>query len=467
MSARLAARPVEIWDRSRVATSRDVQYKWDFFVSYTRADQPWAEWIAWVLEEDGHRVLIQAWDFVPGSNWIQGMQAGTRDAARTIAVLSGSYLDSVYGGVEWQTALASDPDGSGRRLLVARVETCQRPGLLAGVVGIDLFGVPEKEARTRLQSMVKAALTGRAKPTAPPRFPGEARAVPREPSFPGDDRGYTGESAGEPPKDQRKGGVSAGSGNRFQQLRTPVQAGVVIGFLGLLAAVLATVLVLINSHSSPPRSQQHPNLVSLPSKGVDTVAYSFDGNYLAAGNADGRVRVWRTGTWHLVSSMTDPHSRGVNSVAFNPANSLLAAGDANGHIYLWAGGHATVLTDPSGAAVRSVVFSADNQVTVGGDSAGNVYVWRVSSGKVIEPLVDPDSKGVESVAFNASTTTIAAADGNGRVYLWLYKLTRTLKYRTGNAALSVAYSPDDKHLAVASADGNVYVELVDPASGRK
>jgi hypothetical protein len=30
--------------------------------------------MAWVLEEDGHTVLIQAWYFVPGSNWIQGIE---------------------------------------------------------------------------------------------------------------------------------------------------------------------------------------------------------------------------------------------------------------------------------------------------------------------------------------------------------------------------------------------------------
>jgi hypothetical protein len=61
---------------------------WDFFIFYTQVDRAWAEWIAWMLEDDGHRVLIQAWDFVPGSNWIHGMQTGMRDATRTIAVMS-------------------------------------------------------------------------------------------------------------------------------------------------------------------------------------------------------------------------------------------------------------------------------------------------------------------------------------------------------------------------------------------
>ena len=71
---------------------------WDFFVSYTQADRQWAEWVAWQLEEDGYRVLIQAWDFVGGSNWIHNMQDGIIRAERTLAVLSDAYLESVYGG---------------------------------------------------------------------------------------------------------------------------------------------------------------------------------------------------------------------------------------------------------------------------------------------------------------------------------------------------------------------------------
>lgn len=73
----------------------DTYEGWDFFVSYTQADRAWAVWIAWVLEEAGYRVLIQAWDFVPGSNWVKRMQDGTARAARTIAALSDEYLESV------------------------------------------------------------------------------------------------------------------------------------------------------------------------------------------------------------------------------------------------------------------------------------------------------------------------------------------------------------------------------------
>ena len=158
---------------------------WDFFVSYSQADRAWAEWVAWILEEYGYRVLIQAWDFVPGTNWVQGMQAGTTDAARTIAVLSADYLASVYGGAEWQAAWAGDPAGTGRRLLTVRVAACDRPGLLATVVGVDLFRLSETAAKDRLLDMVSAVIKGRAKPEVKPGFPGTGRAMPRAARFPG------------------------------------------------------------------------------------------------------------------------------------------------------------------------------------------------------------------------------------------------------------------------------------------
>lgn len=167
-----------------MVTTDDAQSPtWDFFISYTQADRAWAEWIAWTLEEDDHRVLVQAWDFVSGTNWIQGMQSGAALATRTIAVLSDDYLKSVYGGAEWHAAWAADPDGSGRKLLPVRVGDCDRPGLLAGVVSIDVFGVDEAKAKARLRRMAAGALAGRAKPTSQPPFPG--RAMPREARFPG------------------------------------------------------------------------------------------------------------------------------------------------------------------------------------------------------------------------------------------------------------------------------------------
>jgi TIR domain len=145
---------------------------WDFFVSFTRSDRSWAEWVAWQLEDLRYRVLLEPWDFVGGSNWIGAMQAGITRSERTIAVLSSAYLDARYAAAEWQAAWAADPMGAERKLLVVRVSPCDRPGLLGGVVSVDLFDKSEPLAKMELHRMVDGALAGRAKPSQPPPFPG-------------------------------------------------------------------------------------------------------------------------------------------------------------------------------------------------------------------------------------------------------------------------------------------------------
>lgn len=153
----------------------------DFFVSYTGIDEKWAEWISWELEEAGYTVILQGWDFDPGSHFVAEMHRATQAARRTIAVLSAAYVTSSYAEAEWQEAWREDPDGAERKLLVFRIEDCDRPGLLGQLVSVDLFGVDQHVARSRL---LAAARSGRRKPPLPPDFPAQEPPI-TEPPFPG------------------------------------------------------------------------------------------------------------------------------------------------------------------------------------------------------------------------------------------------------------------------------------------
>ena len=106
----------------------------DYFVSYTSADRPWAEWIAWELEAAGCSTIVQAWDMQPGANFVVEMQRATRAAERTIAVLSPAFLESPYCEAEWAAAFAKDPVGLRRALVPVRVRDCDPVGLLGPIV---------------------------------------------------------------------------------------------------------------------------------------------------------------------------------------------------------------------------------------------------------------------------------------------------------------------------------------------
>jgi WD40 repeat protein len=163
----------------------------DFFVSYTAADRAWAEWIAGELDGAGYQVVVQAWDFPPGTSWAHEMDRAISDATRVIPVLSPAYLESTYGRSEWLPFWRDDPLGKSRAVLPVRVAEVEPSGLLGGVVWIDLAGLDEQRARDTLLDGVRRGTSGDGRPATPRPFPGSGSGGPRfpgaVPESPGDD----------------------------------------------------------------------------------------------------------------------------------------------------------------------------------------------------------------------------------------------------------------------------------------
>jgi hypothetical protein len=158
----------------------------DFFISYTKADKVWAEWIAWTLEEAGLSVIIQAWDFRPGGNFILDMQRAASETEKTIVVLSPAYLQAEYTQPEWAAAFAQDPQGKQRKLIPVRVAKCEPTGILAAIIYVDLLGLPKDDAH----AVLLGAFSERAKPASAPSFPGDSKsqapiATQAPPAYPG------------------------------------------------------------------------------------------------------------------------------------------------------------------------------------------------------------------------------------------------------------------------------------------
>jgi len=152
----------------------------DFFISYTHVDQQWAEWITWQLEEAGYTTILQAWDFHAGDNFVRNMDRATKQAERTIAVVSPDYFASNFTHSEWGAAFRRDPKGEQGLLVPVRVRPCDVEGLLGPIVYIDLVDQNEQVAQVTLLAKVKRE---RYKPTKAPAFP--PAAAHTRPTFPG------------------------------------------------------------------------------------------------------------------------------------------------------------------------------------------------------------------------------------------------------------------------------------------
>jgi hypothetical protein len=160
---------------SRTLTSQPPFYRIgmkDFFISYTGADQQWAEWIALQLHHADYSTILQAWDFHAGGNFVLEMHRAAKESSRTLAVLSKRYLDANFTNPEWAAAFVKDPQGNERLLVPVRIEDFKPDGLFEALIYIDLVGLSENDANAKLLTKIAATMQGGSVIPATVGFPG-------------------------------------------------------------------------------------------------------------------------------------------------------------------------------------------------------------------------------------------------------------------------------------------------------
>ncbi|GGQ01906.1 ATP-binding protein [Streptomyces pseudogriseolus] len=138
-----------------------------FFISYAGTDRPWAEWVGWHLEQAGHQVILDVWDWRTGDNFVQRMDEALKRADAVIALFSTSYFEDERWTTEEWTAAVAHRD----RLIPLALEpltTNDLPRILAAKLRKNLHSLDETAALTALREAVNSG----SRPTAAPPFPG-------------------------------------------------------------------------------------------------------------------------------------------------------------------------------------------------------------------------------------------------------------------------------------------------------
>jgi WD40 repeat protein len=149
-----------------------------------------------------------------------------------------------------------------------------------------------------------------------------------------------------------------------------------------------------------------------PSKTI-SIALSPNGQRLAAGAADGSVRLWDSQTGKLVRTLRG-HRDEVLSVAFSPDGKELLSGSRDGDARIWnlSNGAATVLR-AHGGPVFDANFSSDGRwiVTAGPTTAG---IWPAATGRLAFLLHGPGPV-IRAALFVPRSLRIFTAGDDGTV----------------------------------------------------
>ncbi|HEX6249652.1 MAG TPA: helix-turn-helix domain-containing protein [Nocardioidaceae bacterium] len=201
-----------------------------------------------------------------------------------------------------------------------------------------------------------------------------------------------------------------------------------------------------------------------PESAVQSLAFSPDGQTLAAATSDPAVHRWSLGgdAVEPLPALTD-FGGPVQAVAFAPGGDVMATGSHDATVRLWdvRGDRARLLHeqrvgDPTNF-VLSVAFSPDGRTLAAGAKDKVVRLWDVTRPSRPRELEGPQtrmSSFVNSVAFSADGSLLAAgaSDGTARVWERATGAERTQVPVPGNVT-SVAFTVDDRRLLTGSLDG--------------
>ncbi|MGD2145497.1 MAG: helix-turn-helix domain-containing protein [Anaerolineae bacterium] len=190
--------------------------------------------------------------------------------------------------------------------------------------------------------------------------------------------------------------------------------------------------------------------------GVGQISFSPDGRRLAVANMDGVPKVWELATQREILSLAG-ETLPSKAIAHSPDGRLLATGGDEGLVRVWdAGDGAEIYVLPLGGIIHSVSFSTDGTRLAAASEDGSVKVWVSGTGEQVLSL--PRLSGLYDIAFLADGT-FATAGQDGTIRVWDPLFGQELLTLAGatSTVISVAGSPDGRHIASGAYDGSLRV----------
>ncbi|KAF7986490.1 hypothetical protein HWV62_31297 [Athelia sp. TMB] len=158
---------------------------------------------------------------------------------------------------------------------------------------------------------------------------------------------------------------------------------------------------------------------------VTATAFSADGELLATGGMDGRVRVWRRvgradwRTWEFLTELQGPDE--VMWLRWHPKGSVLLAGANDSTVWLWQlpSGNTMQVFAGHTAPVQCGEFTPDGKRIVTADAEGTLILWDPRTPAPLLKLTPADARfdlgGITALAVNPASTLAVVGGAAGQL----------------------------------------------------
>lgn len=190
-----------------------------------------------------------------------------------------------------------------------------------------------------------------------------------------------------------------------------------------------------------------------------SLAYSPDGQHIATGGDDGKVKVWNTNSGLCFVTFTE-HTSSVTNVAFNSTGFVVVSASLDGTVRafdLHRYRNFRTFTSPRPVQFSSLAVDGSGElVCAGAQDSFEIFLWSMQTGRLLEVLSGHEGP-VSCLSFCPTRSVLASVSWDRTVRLWdmmdSWHAKETLRLPADG--LAVTYRPDGQELAVASLDGEI------------
>ncbi|KAJ1948790.1 U3 snoRNP protein [Linderina macrospora] len=193
---------------------------------------------------------------------------------------------------------------------------------------------------------------------------------------------------------------------------------------------------------------------------MSCVAYSADGQYVATGGDDAKLKVWNSLSGYCFITFSE-HTSAVTAVQFTKGSQVVLSASLDGTVRAYdlvRYRNFRIFTSPTPVQFNTLAVDPSGEIVCAGcQDSFEIYMWSMQTGKLLD-ILSGHTGPISSLAFRPDGQSLASASWDKSVRLWdvfdRSKIVERLDHN--NEVLALAYRPDGKELCASTLDGQIH-----------